>query len=223
MFRQNVWVTGTEVSKWLILITDQFNSSLLLTVTHAISPTSVLFLFFFLPCLETDRYKHTYAQGIYIIACLHRAHTTQLFSTSAVSPKSFKFPSGAYWILSKVSIGRLVLYRVTWGYMGLLAIWGQRRSMKYEWFHTINHCLLPLLPFPPPAGFTYSRLCSSLQPPASLLFWQLFLMLTDPPTDGILLYEAVLYCGFSSQPSPAFLPFPPLCLFADCHQSHLVF
>lgn len=44
-----------------------------------------------------------------LITCWDWAHTTQLLNTSAVSPKSFKFPSGDYWILSKVSLGRLVL------------------------------------------------------------------------------------------------------------------
>ena len=170
MFRQNVWVTGTEVSKWLILITDQFNSSLLLTVTHAMSPTSLLFSFFFLPCLETDRYKHTYAQGLYIIACLHQAHTTQLFSTSAVSPKSFKFPSRAYWILSKVSIGRLVFMQSHMGLYGPTGHLGTAEEhevwmVSYNkplsstsssllsscWFH-----ILPTLQLPP---------ASSLQPP----------------------------------------------------------
>lgn len=76
-----------------------------------------------------------------------------------------------------------------------------------KWFHIINPCLLPLLPFPPPAGFPFSQLSSSLQPTASLLFWQLFLMLTKPPTDGILLHD----CGFLSPASPAFLFFPPFC------------
>lgn len=91
--------------------------------------------------------------------------------------------------------------------MAVLAIWGQ--SMRDERFHIINHCLVPCLPFPPLAGFPLSPVSSSLQPPASLLFWQLFLMLTEPPTDSILLLD----CGFLSPASPAFLSFPPLCLF----------
>lgn len=149
-------------------------------------------------------------KSISIIACLDLAHTTQLFNTSAVSPKSFKFPSGAYWIL-RVSIGWLVLCGVTCGYTGPTGHLGTVEEHEGdEWFHIINHCLLPLLPFPPPAGFPYSPLSSSLQPPASLRFWQLFLMLPEPPTDGILLLD----CGFfiPSKSCPPFLPSPlPFC------------
>ena len=56
------------------------------------------------------------------------------------------------------------------------------------------------------------------QPPASLLFWQLFLMLTEPPTNGILFLD----CGFFI-PSKSCLsfPFPPLlfpfALFISCN------
>ena len=77
------------------------------------------------------------------------------------------------------------------------------RSARDEWFNIIKHCLLPRLPFPSPAGFTYSSLSSSLRPPASLPFWQLFLLLVEPPTDSILLWLWL----FIPWPS-----LPPLCL-----------
>lgn len=121
--------------------------------------------------------------------------------------------------LRKVSIGRLVLCRVTCGWVGLLAIWWQLRSMRYKWFHIINHCLLPRLSSPPPTGFPFSSLSSSLQPPASLLRWQLFLMLTKPPLDGILPFD----CGFLSPANHTFIPLPPLLHYFDCNQGQLSF
>lgn len=108
VFRQNVWVTCTEVSKWLILITGQLNSSLLLTVSHAIYNVLLLLIFLHMT-VNTQIYAHitckivnnTNSQGVTawknnlcIITCLDRAHTTQLFNTLVVSPKSFSFPQG---------------------------------------------------------------------------------------------------------------------------------
>lgn len=88
-----------------------------------------------------------------------------------------------------------------------LAIWGQRRSVGYEWIYMINFyflCPLLLLLVSP------IHLTTQFSPDSLLLFsffllffWQLFLMLTKPPLDSILLLD----CGFSS---PAITP----------HQAH---
>lgn len=89
--------------------------------------------------------------------------------------------------------------RVTCGWTSPLPIRGQWRCVRDEWFHIINYCLL-LLPL------FFSAPCSpapsNLQPP--LLFWQLFLMPTEPPTNGILF----LHCGF-------FIPCRPHLLFSS--------
>lgn len=95
---------------------------------------------------------------------------------------------------------------VTWCYMCLLAIWGQQRSMRDEWFHIINHCLLPRLPFPPPTVLPCSPLppTSNLQPPC---FSGSYFYCWPSHQPSILFRD----CGFLSPATPAFLSYPPLC------------
>lgn len=105
-----------------------------------------------------------------IAQCLNQGHQAELFNTSVICYKSFKFPVGDYEILSKVSL--CSESHVSWPAESRL------RRMRLERFHTINHCLLPLALL---LFCNIPTLCS-VQPSASLLFSQLFLMLTEPPT-----------------------------------------
>lgn len=68
--------------------------------------------------------------------CLNQGHQAELFNTSVICYKSFKFPVGDYEILSKVSL--CSESHVSWPAESRL------RRMRLERFHTINHCLLPL-------------------------------------------------------------------------------
>lgn len=149
-------------------------------------------------CLQSQ--KNTYR----VITCSARAHThtPQLFNISAVSPKSFKFPSGAYWILSKISIGRLVLCNES-HVANSYASAGHLRTVEEREGWMVLH--------KKPLSSTSSSFSSSLSPSTlsrsssrqpPLLLWQLFLMLTKLPTDCILF----LNCGFLS-----FAPFGSLC------------
>lgn len=129
-----------------------------------------------------------------IAQCLNQGHQAELFNTSVICYKSFKFPVGDYEILSKVSL--CSESHVSWPAESRL------RRMRLERFHTINHCLLPL------AVLATSPLCapSSLQPPcfSRSYFW---CWLNHQPS--ILFLD----CGFSS-PSKyllAFFSFTPLC------------
>lgn len=93
------------------------------------------------------------------------------------------------------------------------SVWCRTRSASYEGVYIINFCFLRLLLLILLPVLLLNLQPRSLQqppPPPKSLFWQLFLMLTKPPVDRILL----LHCGFLSPAITSPQPHHPLLFFS---------